>query len=68
MAKRSQCQCCLGTAETQEKEKSEFRGSHLKWSLPNHYHFDTFMQRGVLVKDYWNFFELLKGIMPQNLP
>ena len=39
-----------GLAETQEKEKSEFRGSHLKWSLPSHYHFDDFMQRGVSVK------------------
>ena len=49
MAKHSQY--CLGTAETQEKEKSEFRGSHLKWSLPpNHYHFDAFMHRGVSVK------------------
>ena len=48
MAKHSQC--CLGTTETQEKEKSEFRGSHLKWSLPSHYHFDAFMQRGVSVK------------------
>ena len=39
-----------GTAETQEREKSEFRGSHLKWSLPNHYHVDAFIQRGVSVK------------------
>ena len=37
-------------AETQEKEKSEFRGSHLKLSLPSHYHFDSFMQRGVSIK------------------
>ena len=42
-----QRQSALWTAETQEKEKSEFRGSHLKWSLPSHYHFDAFMQRGV---------------------
>ena len=48
MAKRSQY--CLGTAETQEKEKKEFRGSHFKWNLPSHYHFDAFIQRGVLVK------------------
>ena len=48
MAKHSQY--CLGTAETQEKEKSQFRGSHLKWSLPSHYHFDAFMQREVSVK------------------
>ena len=26
------------------------RGSHLKWSLPSHYCFDAFMQRGVSVK------------------
>ena len=44
--------------------KNEFRGSNLKWSLPSNYHFDAFMQRGV----YWYFFELLNGIMPQNLP
>ena len=43
-------------AETQEKEKSELRGSHLNWSLPSHHHSDAFMQRGV------------SGIMPQNLP
>ena len=48
MAKHSQY--CLGTADTQEKEESQFRGSHLKWSLPSHYHFDAFMQRGVSVK------------------
>ena len=30
--------------------KCEFRGSHLKWSLPSHYHFDSFMHRGVSVK------------------
>ena len=42
-------QYCLPNAETQEKEKSEFRGSHLKWSLPRHYHFDALMQRGVSV-------------------
>ena len=47
---QTHCQYCLGTAETQEKEKSEFRGSHLKLSLPSHYHFDAFMQRGVSVK------------------
>ena len=41
---------CLGTAETQEKEKGQFRGSHLKWSRPSHYHFDAFMQGGVSVK------------------
>ena len=45
MAKHSQY--WLGTAE---KEKSAFRGSHLKWNLPSHYHFDAFMQRGVSVK------------------
>ena len=33
-----------------KRRKSEFRGSHLKWSLPSHYHFDAFMQRGVSVK------------------
>ena len=48
MAKHSQH--CLGTAETQEKENGQFKGSHLKWSLPSHYHFDAFMQRGVSVK------------------
>ena len=48
MAKHSQY--CLGTAETQEKEKREFRGIHSKWSLPSHYHFDAFMQRGVSVR------------------
>ena len=48
MAKHSQY--CLGTAEPQEKEESEFSGSHLKGSLPSHYHFDAFMQRGVSVK------------------
>ena len=48
MAKHTQY--CLGTAATQEKEKSEFRGSHLKWSLPSHYHFDACMQRAVSVK------------------
>ena len=48
MAKHSEY--CLGTAETQEKDKSEIRGSHLKWSLPSNYHFDAFMQRGVSVK------------------
>ena len=42
-------QYLLGTPETQEKEKSELGGTHLKWSLPSHYHFDTFMQRGVSV-------------------
>ena len=47
--------------------KSHFRGSHLKRSLPSHYQFDAFMQRGVSVKT-WHFFELLNGIMPQNLP
>ena len=30
--------------------KNRFRGSHLKWSLLSHYHFDAFMQRGVSVK------------------
>ena len=40
----------LGTAETQEKEKSEFRGGHLKWSLPSHYHFDAFIQSWASVK------------------
>ena len=54
MAKHSQY--CLGTAETQEKEKSEFRGSHLKWSLPSHYHFDAFMWCGVSVKTIDIFF------------
>ena len=58
-------QYCLGTAETQEKEKCDFRGSHLKWSLPSHCHFDSFMQRGVSVK---TIDISLKGIMPQNLP
>ena len=49
MAKHSQY--CLGTSETQEKEKSEFRGSDLKWSLPSHCHFlCAFMQRGISVK------------------
>ena len=48
MAKQSQY--CLWTAETQEKGISQFRGSHLKWSLPSHYHFDALMQRGVSVK------------------
>ena len=48
MVKHSQY--CLGTTETQEKEKSEFGGSHLKWSLLSHFHFDAFMQRGVSVK------------------
>ena len=43
-------QYCRGTAETHEKEKGQFRGSHLKWSLPSHYHFDAFMQRGVSAK------------------
>ena len=54
-------QYCLGTAETQEKEKCDFRGSHLKWSLPSHCHFDSFMQRGVSVK---TIDISLKGIMP----
>ena len=27
--------------------KSQFRGSHLVWSLPSHYHFDAHMQCGV---------------------
>ena len=31
------------------EERSEFRGSHLKWSLPSHYQFGAFMQRGVSV-------------------
>ena len=31
-------------------EKSQLWGSHLKWSLPRHYHFDAIMQRGVSVK------------------
>ena len=48
MAKHGQY--CLGTAETQKKENSELRDSHLKWNLPSHYHFDAFMQRGVSVK------------------
>ena len=48
MAKHSQY--CLGTAETLEKEKSEFSSSQLKWNVPSHYHFDAFMQRGVSVK------------------
>ena len=43
-------QYCPGTAETQEKEKSGFRGSHLKWNLLSHYHFDALMQGGVSVK------------------
>ena len=30
--------------------KSQFRGSDLKWSLPSHYRFDAFMQRGVWAK------------------
>ena len=30
--------------------KSEFRGSHLKWSLPSHYQFHAFMRCGVSVK------------------
>ena len=41
-----QTQYCLGTTETQEKEKSKLRGS-----LPSHYHFDAFTQRGVSVKN-----------------
>ena len=40
--------------------KGEFRRSHLKWSLPSHYHFDAFMQRGVSVK---TIDISLKGIM-----
>ena len=48
IAKHSQY--CLGTAETQEKDKSQFRGSHLKLSLPSHNHFDAIMQRGVSVE------------------
>ena len=36
--------------DSTEGKKGEFRGSHLKWSLPSHYHFDAFMQRGVSVK------------------
>ena len=48
MAKHSQY--CLGTAETQNMEKSQFKGSHLKWSLPSHYYFDAFMQHGVSLK------------------
>ena len=44
MAKHSQY---LGT---QKKKKSQYRASHLKWSLPSHYHFDAFVQRGVSVK------------------
>ena len=59
---------CLGTAETHGKEESEFRSSHLKWSMPSHYHFDAFMQRGVsgnIIDISLNF--KLKGIMPQNL-
>ena len=48
MAKHSQY--WLGTAEIQEKEKSQIRGSHFKWSLFSHYHFDAFIQRGVSVK------------------
>ena len=43
-------QYCLGTAETQEMQKSQFRGSHLKWSLPSHCHLNALMQRGVSVK------------------
>ena len=54
MAKHSQY--CLWTSETQDMEKSEFRGNHLKWSLPSHYHFDAFMQSGVLVKTIDTFF------------
>ena len=60
-------QYCLGTAGTQENDKSEFRGSQLKWSLPSHYHFDAFMQRGVSVKNI-DIFLILKVITPQNLP
>ena len=56
MAKHSQY--CLVTAVTKEKEKSQFMGSHLKWSLPSHYQFDAFMHCGVSVKTiaiYLNF-------------
>ena len=40
----------LNGQTTQKKEKSQFSGNHLKWSIPCHYHFDAFMQRGVSVK------------------
>ena len=45
-----QTQSVLSGDRWDSREKSEFRGSHLKWSLPNHYHFDAFMQRRVSVK------------------
>ena len=48
MAKHSQY--CLGTAENQEKGKCDSRGSHLKWCLPSHYHFDSLMQCEVSIK------------------
>ena len=53
-------QYCLGTAETQEKGKGEFRGSHLPlWCFYAVWGFG---------KDHWYFFELLKGITPKDLP
>ena len=48
--------------------KSEFRGSHLKWSLPSLLPLWCFYAAWGFGKDYWYFFELLKGMMPQNLP
>ena len=40
----------LGPLKLKRRKISEFTGSHLKWSLPSHYHFDAFMQLGVSVK------------------
>ena len=39
-------QYCGGTSETQVKEKNQFRGSHLKWSLLSHYHFNALCSVG----------------------
>ena len=38
-----------GPLRLKRRTKSQFRGSHLKWSLPSQY-LDAFMQRGVSVK------------------
>ena len=66
MAKHSQY--CLGTAETQEKEK-KVCSEVVIWSKVC-LAITTLMLlcSAGFGKDDWHFFELLKGIMPQNLP
>ena len=61
MAKHSQY--CPGPLRLKRKKKSEFRGSHLKWNLLSHYHFDALMQRGVSLKTIDISVIFLKGII-----